>query len=220
MQHSLQSKRRRKKKLKIKPFRSQKDLPNTATSIPKEYAAPVRSIVAKSDIKPSADNRAKILSSPDLISIKGLTTNVADEHRTKTEVSESLKEEKAEREYTLEEISVAWSAFTEQKLTQNKQVQAVFALAKLNLKETYLLEIWVPSETQQMYFNDYRADLGDFLRKEFGIRGLQMEVVIDKSIESKSSGVIITDKDRFEAMREKNPILDELRKKFNLQIDF
>ncbi len=220
MQHSLQSKRRRKKKLKIKPFRSERELPNSTPSIPQEYASAARSIVAKSDIKPSAENREKILSSPDLISIKGLTTSVAVEHRTKNEISEALKEEKAERDYTIDEISIAWSAFTEQKLVLNRQVQAVFALAKLELKESNLLEICVPSETQQMYFNDYRADLGDFLRKEFGIRGLQMEVVIDKSIESKSSGVIITDKDRFEAMREKNPILDELRKKFNLQIDF
>lgn len=223
MQHSLQSKRRRKKKLKIKPFRS--ELEATSLRETRQNASTTGETspsisVANPEIKPSAENRAKLFSSPDIISISKMATQISSQNKVKEEIREAIKEEQAERNYTIEEIKEAWLKFTEQKLIQNKQVQAVFAIAQLNLKTENELEIIVPSETQQMYFNDYRTDLGDFFRNEFAIKGLKMEVIIDRQGESKSGGIIVTDKDRFEAMRSKNPLIDELRKKFNLQVDF
>jgi DNA polymerase-3 subunit gamma/tau len=98
------------------------------------------------------------------------------------------------------------------------QVHSAFKVAVVELKLGNLLRVAFPSVTQEMYFNDYRSQLTEFLRNEYDIRGLDFKIEILKQEEIKAT--YQTSKQRFDALVQKNPSLETLRKKFNLQIDF
>jgi hypothetical protein len=51
------------------------------------------------------------------------------------------------------------------------------------------------------------------------MNGITYSVLVQKSDEVRVSSVM-SEKDKFEAMREKNPALEELRKRFGLEIPF
>jgi DNA polymerase-3 subunit gamma/tau len=136
---------------------------------------------------------------------------------TTTEEEVAVKE-KPTREYTTSELREAWSNFTDDKLGHNMQVQGSFRVAEIDLKPGNLLRIAFPSVTQEMYFNDYRSQLAEFMRDRYDIRGIDFQVEILRPEEIKAT--YQTAKQRFDTLVQKNPSLENLRKRFNLQIDF
>lgn len=228
MQYSLQSQRRRKKKIKIKPFRAAESSPNLQAN-PVKPAQATASTVANptmvmketvnASIKPSAENRAKIFNSPDFISIKQLTSTAkaAVESVTQT-IAESQQEERL-RAFNQQEFEEAWKDFTAKKLANNALAQSAFQVALLKLNEDYSVEVSFPSTTQEYYFNDLKSQLAEFLKNEYRMNGITYKVLVQKSDEVRVSSVM-SEKDKFEAMREKNPALEELRKRFGLEIPY
>jgi DNA polymerase-3 subunit gamma/tau len=170
-------------------------------------------------IKPSAENRAKIFNSPDFISIKQLTSTAkaAVESVTQT-IAESQQEERL-RTFNQQEFEEAWKDFTSKKLVNNALAQSAFQVALLKLNEDYSVEVSFPSTTQEYYFNDLKSQLAEFLKNEYRMNGITYRVLVQKSDEVRVSSVM-SEKDKFEAMREKNPALEELRKRFGLEIPF
>jgi DNA polymerase-3 subunit gamma/tau len=90
-------------------------------------------------------------------------------------------------------------------------------VAQVELKLGNVARVAFPSKTQEMYFNDHRTQLVDFLRT-LDIRGLDFQVEILRQEEIKAT--YQTAKQRFDSLVQKNPSLETLRKRFNLQIDF
>jgi hypothetical protein len=88
----------------------------------------------------------------------------------------------------------------------------------VELKLGNSLRVALPSVTQEMYFNEYRNQLAEFMRTTFDIRGIEFKVEIMRPEEIKST--YQSAKQRFDSLVEVNPALDALRKRFNLQIDF
>ena len=214
-----------KKNFRLKPFRSgDGNKPSVSSKvispiIPPSESLPLPSVasppvVAREITTPAFGNRKIILQSSESVSIKQSLQrgSVKD-----TLVAEEEIKEVATREYTTQEIVTAWSRFAEEKLKHNMQVQAAFKVAQVELKLGNVLKVAFPSATQQMYFNDHRSMLADFLRT-FDIRGLDFQVEILKLDEIKAT--YQTAKQRFDALVVKNPSLETLRKRFNLQVDF
>lgn len=210
--------------MKIRPFRGSisPSLPSSAiqTGGSQPTVVPVKSPVASTTttIKPSAENRQKLFQSSDFISIHKLTKQAGEELNSKSAEQAEAAEEKPMREFSFTELQNAWDSFTNTQLGENMQVQTAFKMANLTMTDKLKLNVAFPSETQKMYFNDYRTNLADYLKNEHQISGITYELDVLKLEEVKLSSR--SDKDKFEAMREKNPSLEELRKKFNLQIEF
>ena len=178
----------------------------------------VKETVASS-IKPSAENRAKIFSSPDFISIKQLTSTAKAAVESVTQSIAETQQEERLREFNQQEFEEAWKDFTVKKLATNALAQSAFQVALLKLNEDYSVEVSFPSTTQEYYFNDLKSQLAEFLKNEYRMNGITYKVLVQKSDEVRVSSVM-SEKDKFEAMREKNPALEELRRKFNLEIPF
>lgn len=178
----------------------------------------VKETVASS-IKPSAENRAKIFSSPDFISIKQLTSTAKAAVESVTQSIAEAQQEERLREFNQQEFEEAWKDFTVKKLAANALAQSAFQVALLKLNEDYSVEVSFPSTTQEYYFNDLKSQLAEFLKNEYRMNGITYKVLVQKSDEVRVSSVM-SEKDKFEAMREKNPALEELRRKFNLEIPF
>lgn len=219
-----------KKKFKLKPFRSGDASAKIAQSVtatgattpkptPPTGQQPVAAEIRTSSIPaaPASLGKKSIISkSADSISIR---TTMQTVENKKMELFEDgqVQKEAASRTYTLQEIQQAWNSFTNEMLGNNKQEQAAFVVASLDLVHNDLLRVAFPSETQQMYFNNIRSQLGDYLRNKFDIRGLDFELTIQKGEEKKLT--VLSDKEKFDAMKAKNPALESLWRKFQLRVD-
>jgi DNA polymerase-3 subunit gamma/tau len=215
--------------LKIKPFRA--SAPATVSSVNptqssnqvKPAAAPVsnptmvvKATVEAPAIKPSAENRAKIFSSPDFISIRGLA-HATSEQKVKEEQS-AVADQGPIRDFNIEEFEIVWKEYADTRLNNNMQAQTAFKFAALTKTGDRTIRVAFPSETAIMFFSDVRSTFSEYLRNEAALPGIEFELDTLKHAEIKLSTK--SDKEKFEAMRDKNPALEELRKKFNLQIDF
>jgi DNA polymerase-3 subunit gamma/tau len=219
-----------KKKFKLKPFRSgdasakpSQSVAATGVQAPKSTPPtgqqPVAAEIRTTSIPAAPASLGKksiITKSVDSISIR---TTMQTVENKKTELFEegNAPKEAATRTYTIQEIQNAWQSFTKEMLGNNKQEQAAFVVASLDLVHNELLRVAFPSETQQMYFNNIRSQLGDYLRNKFDIRGLDFELTIQKGEEKKLT--ILSDKEKFDAMKAKNPALESLWRKFQLRVD-
>ena len=217
-----------KKNFRLKPFRSrtitkptvqQKSItpstPGATEIVTKVEAKPT--VTHTVSTTPSLGKRSLILKSSESLSIKKTMQQSVAKGADST-ATEAAAREAATREYSTQEIEEAWMTFASEKLKHNMQVQSAFKVASLELKLGNVLRVSFPSATQQMYFNDYRSQLTDFLRETSDIRGLDFIVEIMKQGEIKAQ--YQTSKQKFDALVQKNPALETLRKKFNLQIDF
>ncbi len=220
-----------KKNFKLKPFRSgegmmpsvsQREInPAIPTSRPLADAV-LNKETTTEQVNPVAKsfnlfgNKALINRSSESISIKRSPQQTA-ENKVAAEQAVEVREE-ATRLYTIEEIRLAWRNFAEQKLQANLQVKTVFNVAEIALIDNQTLRVSFPSATQTMYFNDHRGLLGEYLRNQYDIRGLDFQVDILKQEDIKQT--YKTEKQRYEEMVLKNPALETLRKRFGLQVDF
>jgi DNA polymerase-3 subunit gamma/tau len=215
-----------KKKFKLKPFRSN---PKPAAvsqrqinPIQPEISSAAKAAEPSAAIQPkpaitALGKKSLILQSKESVSIKNVMHKSSSKDYTTTEEEVAVKE-KPTREYTTSELREAWSNFTDEKLGHNMQVQGSFRVAEIDLKPGNLLRIAFPSVTQEMYFNDYRSQLAEFMRDRYDIRGIDFQVEILRPEEIKAT--YQTAKQRFDTLVQKNPSLENLRKRFNLQIDF
>lgn len=215
--------------MKIKPFRATP--PATVSSVnPTQTSIPVKPVptsvpnptmvvkaaVEAPTIKPSAENRAKIFSSPDFISIRGLAHATA-EQKVKDEQS-AVADQGPIRDFNIEEFEIVWKEYADTRLNNNMQAQTAFKFAALTKTGDRTIRVAFPSETAIMFFTDVRSTFSEYLRNEASLPGIEFELDTLKHAEIKLSTK--SDKEKFEAMRDKNPALEELRKRFNLQIDF
>ena len=172
----------------------------------------------KGGVTPSLGKRNLILQSAESVSIKNVMAKRAQQQQQVAEQLEEIAQEQATREYTTAELQEAWNRFADERMSHNMQAQSAFKVAEVELRLGNTLRIALPSVTQEMYFNENRNQLAEYMRSTFDIRGIDFKVEIMRPEEIKST--YQSAKQRFDAMVADNPSLDTLRKRFNLQIDF
>jgi DNA polymerase-3 subunit gamma/tau len=196
--------------------------PNNGSSDGQEIITPISTnsagTSAKPVVPPSFGKRNIILQSSESVSIKGVIAKRVQQQQQATEQLEEIAVEQPTREYTTAELQEAWNRFADERMAHNMQAQSAFKVAEVELKLGNSLRIALPSVTQEMYFNEYRNQLAEFMRTSFDIRGIDFKVEIMRPEEIKST--YLSAKQRFDALVVVNPALDSLRKRFNLQIDF
>jgi DNA polymerase-3 subunit gamma/tau len=196
--------------------------PNNGSSDGQEIITPISTnsagTSAKPVVPPSLGKRNIILQSSESVSIKGVIAKRVQQQQQATEQLEEIAVEQPTREYTTAELQEAWNRFADERMAHNMQAQSAFKVAEVELKLGNSLRIALPSVTQEMYFNEYRNQLAEFMRTSFDIRGIDFKVEIMRPEEIKST--YLSAKQRFDALVVVNPALDSLRKRFNLQIDF
>jgi DNA polymerase-3 subunit gamma/tau len=226
-----------KKKFQLKPFRGT-NRPAVKTTPPArpaiqspasvsgqdsvEIQTPVSGISkpnqAQAAVTPSLGKRNLILQSTESVSIKNVMAKRAQQQQQVAEQLEEIALEQPSREYTTAELQEAWNRFADERMAHNMQAQSAFKVAEVELRLGNTLRIALPSVTQEMYFNENRNQLAEYMRSTFDIRGIDFKVEIMRPEEIKST--YQSAKQRFDAMVAVNPALDSLRKRFNLQIDF
>jgi DNA polymerase-3 subunit gamma/tau len=236
----LYNKEGEKKKFRLKPFRGSQTIAvrTVARPVPQPSAEgvqvgeghasegrtavrplPLPSAGAVQDVAATVlGKRSLILQSTESVSIKGVMARRQQQQQQVAEELLEITDERPTREYTTEELRMAWNRFADERMSHNMQAQSAFKVAEVELKLGNTLRVGLPSVTQEMYFNENRNQLAEYFRTQFDIRGIDYKIEIMRPDEIKSS--YQTAKQRFDKLVQENPAMETLRKTFNLQIDF
>ncbi len=211
-----------KKKFKLKPFRSG-DKPVSSSN---PLVAPVKQPLPIADKKLwvqessrshvlTHENPVKTNAKPVGLGLKSLRMSAIE---STTKGVQAVNVSQADRVFSLEEMSAAWKVFTDEILANDLMVQSVFRMAELVMTGENQLEVRLPGSTQILVFNEQRSALGDFMRERYGIQGVELSViktaVTDVAIEYQ------TDKQKYEHLVKEYPLLEEMRKRLKLRLDY
>lgn len=132
-------------------------------------------------------------------------------------VAEPPTESIVPAETSKEEIVTVIAQFAEEKLQQgSKQISTVFKTAGVEFHHQ-MVSLLLNNETQKEQVHMIRQEFVDYLRKHTGNPKLQVETsveAIQKEVKAYKPA------DVFKAMSNKNPSLLELKKRFDLEIDY
>ncbi|WP_443944094.1 DNA polymerase III subunit gamma/tau [Pedobacter sp. AW1-32] len=123
----------------------------------------------------------------------------------------------AREQFTYDRLLEVWSAFT-QKLKANDKINLFTILNNFapTLLKPEVIEISVESKTQEQLVQQESVELMNFLR--FELRNFGVEVVY-KIMERKIENRLYGNREKYDYLVNKNPKLEELRKRFNLDIN-
>lgn len=211
-----------KKKFKLKPFRSRERAVSSSNPAvaSNKVMAPVsvmKQVVSESSHVEVLSNEPPVKThvKPVGFGLKSLKVNSVERISNQ---AKALENTKAEKFFSLEEMIEAWNVFTDEILASDLMVQSVFKLAELVMTGENKMEVRLPGSAQILVFNEQRSALGDFMRERFGIQGVELTVVktavTDIAIEYQ------TDKQKYEILVKEYPLLDEMRKRLKLRIDY
>jgi DNA polymerase-3 subunit gamma/tau len=115
-------------------------------------------------------------------------------------------------------LQQTWQAFI--KTIDSPSVRAAFAKAKVMVKNEFTIGIEVGSKMAKGMIQQEK-ELVPFIRKHFPISNLALEIDIDqeKSQQLIPTKKILSIKEKYEIMREKNPMVHELRLRLDLKPD-
>ena len=132
----------------------------------------------------------------------------------KNEVDESWKEE-----VTIEKIQAAWDLFVEvHKKAQRVSLVSTLTMCELELKGNVVI-FNVLNALQEVQLNDERTDLLFHLRKTVKNALIELTIkVIPSEDGDDAPKIFLNDKERYLDMVKKNPSLDDLRKRLDLDL--
>jgi len=136
-------------------------------------------------------------------------------------VQEDTKKNQAaeDKVITLEEVQKYWKEYAES--VSSKTVQLTITGAELRLKDKTITVI-TGSKRSEGHIRD-EFELMHFLRTKLGIKDLLMDYEIDpsKSIvhNTPKKEQPLTTKEKFQKMKEQNPLVEDIYKRFDLKVD-
>lgn len=160
------------------------------------------------------------MSSPSTPTRKKLTLNLTDLANGKTaEVVEDKP--KVEEQYqsqdkvvTLDELKLAWDEFAEQRKTQ---VGEYHILRQEFEFSNDAVTVRLSNAVEEPLLQAIRTPLTEFLRERLSNKRLNVISVVK---EVQSQKIAYTNKEKFDHLAEKNPILKELKDRLGLDTDF
>lgn len=116
--------------------------------------------------------------------------------------------------YSEEQLRDAWNAYADQR----KKFQAEYQmLSQQYRKEDNLITVDLLSPVHETMLNNIKSELVAFLRERLRNNTIQVTGHIQTGEEKK---VIYTNREKFDFLAEKNPMLRELKDRLGLDTDF
>lgn len=127
---------------------------------------------------------------------------------------EKPKSSSPDKPFTDDELAEVWS-----KLAESRKDQAAIyhLLSRGYLREGNTLIIHLNNPVEEPLLQSMKTDLVSYLRESLSNNSLQLK---SHMVAMAANKMIYTNKEKFEAMAQKNPLLLELRDKFGLDPDF
>jgi DNA polymerase III subunit gamma/tau len=108
--------------------------------------------------------------------------------------------------------------YAEQKLvTGARQLHTTLTSIPASLKDATCVVITVENDAQKENFQVYKQELLDYLRKELKNTTVTLDLIETQNITQKKAH---TPLEKFENLKNKNPLLLEFKSRFGLEIDY
>jgi DNA polymerase-3 subunit gamma/tau len=182
----------------------------------KEFSAPPPAeeqkqapAIARPELPPTESTKTK--SAPKTIK---LTDLLKGEKKTDEKQSVAAPEKIQNEPFTEEQLRTTWTAFAEQR----RKLQAEFQM----LSQPYALRdkqvvVTLLSPVHETMLNNIKVELTAFLREKLRNSSIQVTGELTSADEKK---VIYTNREKFDYLADKNPILKELKDRLGLDTDF
>ncbi len=123
-----------------------------------------------------------------------------------------------EKEFSEEELNAAWLRFFALK-NPGDISDSLKMIGKRSLQKNGngLVEIVVSTDIERKFLKAEETEIVQFLRKELGARALTFSIVVK---EADTRQKLYTDKEKFNYLAEKHPLLLKLKEKLFLDTDF
>ncbi len=184
------------------------------SSLPIVSEPPVQKISSPSPAKEisTKPTNGKIPLKGNMLSISAMTngnTYIKTKNQT-TSPSSTTSEAK--------DLETAWKDFAESIKKKNKiNLSSTLSARKPMMEDDTTISFSVLNQVQEDEINFIKTDLLAFLRSEMKNPGLQVKIIVDKHDTERKP---YTGEEKYQHLSEKNPALNALRQKFNLEIDF
>lgn len=179
-------------------------------------------IIAKEVAAPSLTKKTIISSSASISSITAKKKEAAPATTAaitdKSEIASSIGQTPSNT-FTTEQLQAAWVNYA--KFMQEKGKMNFFATlssyAPLLKEDGISIEFTIENKAQEEEMELEKADFLAFLRKELSNYSIQLSTII---VKNESEKKVYTPSDKYKRMAEKNPTLNKLKQKFDLEIEY
>ena len=129
----------------------------------------------------------------------------------------TIDESKLPKEvFTEEAMQVLWAEFIEIIDAKGQKIMASNLHADVpKLKNETIIWIELPNETMKKEIEREQYDLMEFLKKKLNNYFITLEISVNEETAKK---FVFTPEEKYEKLREKNPVIDLLRKEFDLDL--
>ena len=174
---------------------------------------------------PSAETAEKTSEEKTAIAEKPLTTKVSGlslkSIQKKKELEAQKREAKAEEEvvkngkFTEEQMQAAWQEFSEEQNDRGEKILASIMQTDTPALMGKNICVELPNETMKLELEKVQYHLMGFLKEKLQNTHIQLKVTVNEKAEKKFA---FTPIEKFEKLREKNPLIEKLRSTFDLDI--
>lgn len=121
--------------------------------------------------------------------------------------------------FSMTELEPVWNEYANHLQKQGRMtVSAALTKRKPELRDNFALVFAVDSAAAEKDLNDQKADLLSFLRKKLSNYKLSLSIIIATGDSADSKPY--TPSEKFKKLAEKNPMMLELKKRFDLEIEY
>ena len=154
------------------------------------------------------------------VKLAGKSKHFAEATDSSVKIVEINIDQAWKEKVTTEGLKLAWDLFVEkQRVNQRVSLVSTLKMCAYELKGNVVC-FRVVNALQEAQLDGERTDLLNHLRKEVRNAALELSIEIAASNEGEEDGVTyFSEKERYQKMVDKNPTLEELRKRLDLDLD-
>ena len=192
------------------------------TAKPEEIATPIvtdpkpeiqKTVVEKSAVqKPILKNVGRLNTKPGKYSLKGFN----QQKEVKKTVVEENFDQHPKTTFTEEKLQELWKAYVALLNSKGERSMASIVGTDIpSLGTDYKITFTVPNKLMEDQFKKGRPGLMKFLRAQLNNYGISIVVELNEAIEKKFA---YTPQEKYNKLKEKNPLLEKLRQAFELDL--
>ncbi|HLX91137.1 MAG TPA: DNA polymerase III subunit gamma/tau [Puia sp.] len=120
-----------------------------------------------------------------------------------------------------ETLLETWNQYTAQLVQAKSSAAKSFELAELVIKNETLVEIISNNSLEQKFIEQEKRSFSDFIQKGFNNKKLVFSVSVRESAaQAEKEPLILSKRDQYEKIIEKYPLVEELRNRLRLELDY
>ena len=132
-------------------------------------------------------------------------------------IANKKKPEKQIEDFSREELIENWLRFAEMMRKEKPRMATTLKASNPVIKDDFVIEIELSNKVQEDDFNlMIKADLANFLRQELRNDNLKIVTFVPETNKEKA---LYTDEDKYKYFSEKNPNINELKQRLNLDFE-